>query len=136
MLQNVPADKRKQYRWQERNHHREVADAGWCSLRTKLEYKSKWYGRDFVKVNRYYPSSQLCNHCGWQYKDLPVNCKEWCCWNCFNWNNRDENAANNILDEGLKQHFSFLRGTEDKAACPDVRPAMSGLLVEADAPPL
>jgi putative transposase len=129
MLANVPADKRKQYRWEEKKHHREIADAGWRGFRTKLEYKSVWYGRNLVKVDRYYPSSQICNKCKWQYHDLPKNCKEWCCWNCFDWNNRDDNAALNIVDEGLKV---FL-GIENQADCPDVRPAVkSGLLVGSE----
>ena len=128
MLKNVPIEKRKQYRSEEKRHHQEISDAGWRSLRTKLEYKSEWYGRNLVAIDRYYPSSQICSHCRWQYKDLPNNCKEWCCWNCFEWNNRDENAATNIVNEGL---YVFL-GTENQAACPDVRPAFSGLYVGAE----
>lgn len=132
MLANVPPEKRTQYRSQEKRHHREIADAGWCSLRTKLQYKSEWYGRTFLKVDRYYPSSQTCHHCGWRYKDLPVDCKEWCCWECWQWNNRDENAAMNICDEGLKQ---LPLGTEDKADCLGVRPAISGLLIGSETQP-
>lgn len=123
MLTNVPADKRKQYRWEEKRHHREMADIGCCSFRTKLQYKSEWAGRNFVKVDRWYPSSQICNKCGHRYHDLPNNCKEWFCWNCWEHNQRDDNAALNIRDEGYK----VFRGTENQAGCPDIRPALSGL---------
>jgi putative transposase len=100
---------------------------------TKLEYKARYYGREFVQVSRWYPSSQLCNHCGWRYKDLPKDCKEWCCWNCWETNNRDENSAKNLREEGLRLRTLGTRGI---AACPDVRPAKSGLLVGAEAAPL
>jgi hypothetical protein len=72
-------------------------------------------------------------YCGWRYKDLPKDCKEWCCWNCWETNQRDENSAKNLRDEGLRIRTLGTRGI---AACPDVRPAMSGLLVGAEAAPL
>ncbi|MGH7745501.1 MAG: RNA-guided endonuclease TnpB family protein [Candidatus Dormibacteria bacterium] len=133
MLEKVAPDQRDEPRWKERRRHRDIADCGWSSLLNKLEYKARYYGREFVQVSRWYPSSQLCNHCGWRYKDLPKDCKEWCCWNCWETNQRDENSAKNLRDEGLRLRTLGTRGI---AACPDVRPAMSGLLVEAEAAPL
>jgi putative transposase len=133
MLEKVAPEQRDEPRWKERKRHRDIADCGWSSLLNKLEYKARYYGREFVQVSRWYPSSQLCNHCGWRYKDLPKDCKEWCCWNCWETNNRDENSAKNLRDEGLRIRTLGTRGI---AACPDVRPAMSGLLVEAEAAPL
>ena len=71
-----------------------------------LEYKARWYGRKLIKVNRYYPSSQLCNYCGYQNKELKdYSIREWQCPNCSNFHNRDFNAANNILDKGLELLF-------------------------------
>jgi putative transposase len=133
MLAKVAPDQRDESRWKEKKRHHDIADCGWSSLLTKLEYKARYYGREFVQVSRWYPSSQLCNHCGWRYKDLPKDCKEWCCWNCWETNNRDENSAKNLREEGLRLRTLGTRGI---AACPDVRPAKSGLLVGAEAAPL
>lgn len=71
-----------------------------------LEYKAKWYGRTLIKVNRYYPSSQLCNRCGYQNKELKdYSIRKWTCPKCKSTHNRDYNAANNILDKGLEMLF-------------------------------
>jgi putative transposase len=71
-------------------------------------------------VSCWYPSSQLCNYCGWKYKDLPKDCKEWYCWNCWKNNQRDHNSKKNILDEGMR---ILTYGTEEIAICLGVRPA-------------
>lgn len=71
-----------------------------------LEYKAKWYGRKLIKVNRYYPSSQLCNRCGYQNKLLKdYSIRKWTCVQCGCDHERDYNAANNILDKGLEMLF-------------------------------
>jgi putative transposase len=114
-------------RWKQKKLHRDVLDCGFFSFVNKLMYKALWYGRELVKVSRWFPSSQLCNKCGWQYKDLPKGCKEWGCWNCFEMNDRDINSAENVLEEGLRIRTCGIQGL---AYCPDVRPAKSGLLVE------
>ena len=68
-----------------------------------LEYKARWYGRTLIKVNRYYPSSQLCNKCGYQNKELKnYSIRNWICPKCNCNHERDYNAANNILDKGLQ----------------------------------
>lgn len=129
MLKKVNPDKREETRRQERNRHKDIADCGFRSFVDKLTYKAKWYGRELIKVGRYFPSSQLCNKCKYQNKELKPTDREWGCINCFEYNDRDHNAALNILDEGL-----ILRtvGTTGIAACPDARPAFSGLLVGAE----
>ena len=72
-----------------------------------LEYKAKWYGRTLIKVNRYYPSSQICNSCGYQNKELKdYSIRTWICPKCQSNHNRDYNAANNILDKGLEMLFA------------------------------
>lgn len=132
MLKKVSSDKREETRRQERNRHKDIADCGFRSFVDKLTYKAKWYGRELIKVGRYFPSSQLCNNCGYQNKELKPTDREWGCINCFEYNDRDHNAALNILDEGLRLRTV---GTTGIAACPDVRPAFSGLLVGAETHP-
>ena len=80
-----------------------IADASWGNFVNLLQYKADWYGREVVKINRWYPSSKTCNECGWIYQDLNLSIREWTC-NNGHVLDRDENAAKNILKEGLKIH--------------------------------
>ena len=72
-------------------------------FRRQLEYKCKWYGRQLIIIDRFYPSSKICHNCRHIYKDLKLNEREWICPHCKSKIDRDYNAAQNILDEGLKQ---------------------------------
>ena len=88
-----------------KNHHlaKSIADASWYEITRQLSYKSDWYGRLYVKINTYYPSSQTCNCCGFKNsitKDLAV--RDWTCPQCGTYHDRDENAADNILAEGKR----------------------------------
>ena len=67
-----------------------------------LEYKASWYGRVVVKVDRFYPSSKTCNHCGYIKKDLKLSERKWICPICGEIIDRDYNAACNIRDKGKK----------------------------------
>ncbi|WP_375466521.1 IS200/IS605 family element RNA-guided endonuclease TnpB [uncultured Nostoc sp.] len=80
-----------------------ISDASWSKFVAMLEYKALWHDRIVQKVGTFYPSSQTCNHCGFinpLVKDLKL--REWSCPTCSNYNLRDNNAALNILSEGLK----------------------------------
>jgi len=78
-----------------------ISDASWGELVRQLEYKCDWYGRTFIKIDRWFPSSKRCGHCGHIVDKLPLNIREWDCPKCGTHHDRDVNAANNILAAGL-----------------------------------
>ncbi len=87
-----------------RNHNlaESILEMNWGEFRRMLEYKARWYNRKIVFVNRFYPSSKKCRHCGYINKELTLNDRQWVCPNCGQTIERDYNAALNILDEGLR----------------------------------
>ena len=78
-----------------------IGDSGWGEFVRQLGYKSEWYGRTFVKIDRFYPSSKRCNDCGFVMKELPLDIRQWICPECGVDHDRDVNAARNILAAGL-----------------------------------
>jgi putative transposase len=78
-----------------------ISDASWGELVRQLEYKCDWYGRSFVKIDRWFPSSKRCGKCGHIVEKLPLNLREWDCPKCDTQHDRDVNAAKNILAAGL-----------------------------------
>jgi len=78
-----------------------ISDASWGNFVNLLNYKCDWYGKELVKVNRFYPSSKTCNCCGWINQNLKLSEREWIC-KCGKKHDRDLNASKNILKEGLK----------------------------------
>ena len=94
-----------------KNHKlaKSIQDASWSSFCNMIDYKSKWYGRTYVRVDKFFPSSKTCHCCGYKYNpqdyndvDWNENIREWICNNCGTYLDRDENAAINILEEGKK----------------------------------
>jgi len=71
-------------------------------FKTILTYKSEWYGRDLVQIDRFFPSSKLCNCCGYKKTDLTLKDREWVCPECGVIHDRDLNAAINIKKEGQR----------------------------------
>ena len=93
--------------FQERKFAKVLGDISISKFISILEYKARWYGRELIKVNRYYPSSQLCNMCGYQNKEVKdYHIRNWDCPCCGESHNRDINAANNILDKGIELLFA------------------------------
>ena len=78
-----------------------IGDAGWSEFLRQLEYKSRWYGRELIGIDRWYPSSKRCSSCGHVVKAMPLNVREWACPGCGTIHDRDINAARNILAAGL-----------------------------------
>ena len=89
-----------------KNHRlaKSISDVSWYELTRQLEYKAKWNDRIYIKIDTFYASSQLCSCCGYKnanVKDLSV--RQWKCPSCGEIHDRDVNAANNILTEGLRK---------------------------------
>lgn len=87
-------------KWQQKAFHRNICDVSWSEFLRQLDYKAKWYGKKFIQINQFFPSSQLCSVCGYKnplVKDLSV--REWICPTCGSHHDRDHNAAINILAE-------------------------------------
>jgi putative transposase len=78
-----------------------ISDVGWGEFVSQLEYKSHWYGRTLIKIDRFYPSSKTCHACKQVLDSLPLDIREWVCPACGVVHDRDTNAALNILAEGL-----------------------------------
>ncbi|GAB3908945.1 RNA-guided endonuclease InsQ/TnpB family protein [Kibdelosporangium lantanae] len=79
---------------------RAISDVAWSQLRSMLEYKAAWYGRELVVVDRWFPSSKLCSTCGTVQRAMPLDVREWIC-DCGATHDRDVNAAKNLLAAGL-----------------------------------
>lgn len=80
-----------------------ISDVSWHELTRQFAYKAEWYGRNYIKVDTFYASSQLCNVCGYQNSDTKcLSVRSWQCPNCDTIHDRDINAAKNILKEGLR----------------------------------
>ena len=79
-----------------------IGELNFGEFRRILTYKSVWYGRDLIFVDRFYPSSKTCNHCGYINKELKLQDRQWRCPQCGKIIERDYNAALNILEEGIR----------------------------------
>lgn len=79
-----------------------VSDAALYEKRRQLDYKTAWNGGIVVAVDRWFPSSKMCNVCGTIKADLKLSDREWTCEECGSLNQRDGNASLNIRDEAAR----------------------------------
>jgi putative transposase len=89
-----------------KNHNlaKAIAEMGWRQLRTMLEYKAEWQGKNLVVIGRFKPSSKICSNCGNHKKDLKLSDRTYNCDKCGNSIDRDLNAAYNIKNFGVRNN--------------------------------
>ena len=95
-----------------KNHKlaKSIQDASWSQFVNMLIYKADWYGREIIFIDRFYPSSQTCNVCGFKNVDTKnLKVRKWDCPNCKTTHDRDINAAINILNEGKRIFLASTR---------------------------
>ena len=80
---------------------KEISDVSWSEFFRMLQYKADWYGKEIIKVDRYYASSKTCG-CGVKNENLKLSDRVWTCSSCFSINDRDLLASQNILKEGRR----------------------------------
>ncbi len=78
-----------------------MSDVSLGAFYAMLEYKANWNDRQFVKIDRFFPSSKTCSSCGWIKQNLTLSIREWTCESCGEHHDRDVNASKNILKQGL-----------------------------------
>ena len=78
-----------------------VSDNGWGMFVSMRQYKAEMYGKLVVKVDKWFPSSKKCSHCGHIHKELKLSDRTYICPKCGNIIDRDEQASINIDKEGL-----------------------------------
>ena len=80
-----------------------ISDSSWSAFTTMLAYKAEWYGKELIKIDRWFPSSKTCSNCDHLLTkaQLPLSVRTWDCPSCLQRNDRDTNASINILNQGL-----------------------------------
>ena len=105
-----------------KNHKlaKSIQDASFSSFCNMIAYKAIEQQRQYIKIGTFYPSSKLCHCCGFKYKGLKLEERFWTCPNCETYLDRDNNAAINILNEGLKilSRDTDGRSVDDKSSKP------------------
>ncbi|WP_406366584.1 RNA-guided endonuclease InsQ/TnpB family protein [Streptomyces sp. NBC_01546] len=100
--------------------NRSILDAAWGELLRQLRYKCAWYGRTLVIVDRFFPSTRRCSACHTKGPRLDVSIREWTCAECGTVHDRDENAAVNLRDEGMRLYWTVAAGLPPGRVPPSV----------------
>lgn len=93
---------------------RKMSDLGHYEFTEKLKYVASKYGVTVHKIDRFYPSSKTCE-CGYVNKNLSLKDRRWVCPECGKVNDRDLNAAQNILRRGISDLWSGCQTESDSA---------------------
>ncbi|MBD2484433.1 RNA-guided endonuclease TnpB family protein [Planktothrix sp. FACHB-1365] len=78
-----------------------ISDVSWGEITRQLAYKCRWYGRTYIEIDRWFPSSKRCSNCGHIVEKMPLSVREWECYKCRTHHDRDINASKNVLAAGL-----------------------------------
>ena len=81
---------------------KQISSVGWGTFLSMVQYKIERKGGIFLKVSRWYPSSKTCTHCGYKNDELQLSDRYWTCPHCHTLINRDENAVDNLIKEGIR----------------------------------
>ena len=92
-----------------------ISECNWYQFIQTLEYKCLWNDKELIKIDRFYPSSQMCSECGHIEKSVRnLNIREWTCCKCGSHHDRDINAARNILRYNSARNAENSRGVVNK----------------------
>jgi putative transposase len=91
-----------------KNHKlaKSISDCSWSEFLRQLKYKSEWNERNLITIDKFFPSSKTCNKCKFVNQNLTLADREWVCPVCGSKLNRDKNASENILEQGLNNFNS------------------------------
>ena len=111
-----------------------INDCGYANFVTRLQQKGEELGTSVIKVDRYFPSSQLCHCCGYQNHNLKLSDREWTCPNCGEHHIRDYNASINLKNEALniRMRRAEFRSVEEVETLANLALASSGASVETE----
>ena len=92
-----------------------INDCGYANFVTRLIQKGEEQGTSVIKVDRYFPSSQLCHCCGYKNHNLKLSDREWICPSCGTFHIRDYNASINLKNEAIniRMRRAEFRSVED-----------------------
>jgi putative transposase len=108
-----------------KNHRlaKSISDAAWAQFVQMCQYKGDWYGCAVEKVGRFFPSSKQCSACGSVHRALKLSDRKWVCPECGCVLHRDQNAAQNILQQALTgRSIRFSCGAQEYKGGADIRP--------------
>ena len=94
-----------------------IHDAGFGMLLNFLSYKLEREGGKLVQVDRFYPSTKTCSCCGFKNNLIDLSVRDWVCPECQTHHDRDENAAKNLRQEGLRILSTNTEGHSEFQAC-------------------